>query len=121
MNRQDKESVLYWLEKVETIEDYDLFNDYEGLVSISRYWLSQNNTYRAGDLINSAEELLASREENQGPRLARLHALKAEKQCQNGETSLGIETLDQAESLWQEAEGQQSGIQTLRNYAQSCS
>ena len=121
VNRQDEESAMYWLKKAETMEDFDPFSDYEGLVSISRYWLSQNNSYRAEDLINSAEELLESREENQGPRLSRLHALKAEMHCQNGEPSHGTETLEQAELLWQQAEGHQSGIQTLRNYAQSCS
>lgn len=121
VNKQDEESAAYWLEKAETMEDYDPFSDFEGLVSISRYWLAQNNAYRAEDLINSAEELLKSREEKQGPRLARLHAIKAEKHCQNGEPSLGNETLQQAELLWQQAEGHQTGIQTLRNYAQSCS
>ncbi len=120
VNRQDEESAAYWLEQIESTDDYDPEDDFEGLVSLSRYWLAHNNTYRADDFLKNAELLLSSREESKGPRLARLYALKAEKYCQSEEAVIGLEALEQAELLWEEANGHETGIQTLRNYAESC-
>jgi len=120
IERNDLDSADYWVKRVQSNEDINIKNNRQALLAMIRYYLAQNSLNDAEELITKTQKYLMAREEIQGPRMAKLHALKAEKHCQIGESLKALEALQQAEQYWNQVEGHESGIQTLRIHAQSC-
>ncbi len=119
VDRQDLDSARYWFDRINKL-DHDMESVREMLLAMPRYRLAENDVEEAERAAEHARELFEEREENQGPRIARLYAIEAEIDCRLGEFTSGHEQLQKAEKEWNRAEGHPDGLLTLHEYSASC-
>lgn len=120
IDRQDLDSARFWFNKISNMDSFDPYDDRLAILAFSRYWLFENNLPKAEELIQDAIDLYESREEMQGPRLARLHAIHAEIYCRKDELTHGVDLLEKAEREWNDANGNPERLSDFKKIAGSC-
>lgn len=120
IDRNDPESAEYWFDRLSSLDRNQTDDVRLANLAKARYLLFDEDYEMAASIIDEASGIFAVREETHGPRIALLHALKAENTCQNEELDEGTQLLEKAKQEWIQANGHPSGLATLQKYAQSC-
>lgn len=120
IDRNDPESAEYWFDRLSSLDRNQADDVRLANLAKARYLLFDGDYEMAASIIDEASGIFAVREETLGPRIALLHALKAENACQNEELDEGTQLLEKAKQEWIQANGHPSGLATLQQYAQSC-